>query len=154
MKIRTKAAIVCYLTIWTTGIAWLAVLMIRPLFPELYTSVVRVERDVLEALPGFAPFLTLPIAFGLAMNAIRKREKIDRGMLIRYFVGAPVCIFLSLLTIVSLLTVVFAPIAFVMGLIYGAVPLLIGTAVHCLGMLPLLRLQFPQPSVDVRADVR
>ncbi|WP_315779754.1 MULTISPECIES: hypothetical protein [unclassified Bradyrhizobium] len=137
MKVRAQAVIVTYLTIWTTAVASLAILMIRPLYPELFTSVVRIERDLMNALPGFAPFIVAPVAFGEAMSAIRKRNAIDVGMLVGYFIGAPVCIYFTLLIIVSLITVIFAPITFVLGLIYGTIPLLVGIAIHCLGMVPL-----------------
>ncbi|MGJ5020876.1 hypothetical protein [Bradyrhizobium oligotrophicum] len=137
MKVRAQAVIVTYLTIWTTTVAWLTVLMIRPLYPELFTSVVRIERDLMNALPGFTPFIAALIAFHQAMSVMRKRKAIDVGMLIHYFIGAPVCIYFTLLIIVSLLTVIFAPITFVLGLTYGTIPLLAGIAIHCLGMVPL-----------------
>ena len=35
MIVRTKAVIVTYLTIWTTTVAYLAVVTIRPLYPDL-----------------------------------------------------------------------------------------------------------------------
>ncbi|NPU11354.1 hypothetical protein HL666_11305 [Bradyrhizobium sp. 83002] len=132
-----KAIIVAYLTIWTTAVASLAVLMIRPLYPELYTSVVRIERDILELLPALTPFIAFPIAFGQAMSVVRRRNTFDEGMLIRYFVGTPICIFFTLLAAISLLTLIFAPIAFILGLTYGAIPLLVGVIIHCFGMLPL-----------------
>ncbi|MFO1112067.1 MAG: hypothetical protein U1E61_23085 [Bradyrhizobium sp.] len=141
MNARKKMLLVIYLTTWTTIIAWLTALMISPLFPELRMSAVRVERDILAALPGFTPFIALPIAFGQAMNLLRMLRRKDvsvYGLIVCYFLGTPARIFLAILIVISLLTVIFAPITFLMGLIYGAVPALAGTAIHCLGVIPLL----------------
>lgn len=133
MNVRTKTVIVTYLTIWTTTVAYLAVVTIRPLYP----GEVQVFIGALGLLPALTPIIAFFLAFGLAMSVTRKRNAIDGWMLVRYFVGAPIHIFLTLLAIISLLTFIFAPITFVAGLAYGAVPLLVGTAIHLFGMLPL-----------------
>jgi hypothetical protein len=133
MNVRTKTVIVTYLTIWTTTVAYLAVVTIRPLYP----GSVQVFIGALGLLPALTPIIAFFLAFGQAMSMTRKRDAIDRWMLARYFVGAPIGIFLTLLAIISLLTFIFAPITFVVGLAYGAVPLLVGTVIHLFGVLPL-----------------
>ncbi|WP_108515746.1 hypothetical protein [Bradyrhizobium algeriense] len=133
MNVRTKAVVVAYLTIWTTTVAYLAVVTIRPLYPDL----VRVWIGALGLLPTLTPFIAFFLAFGQAMSVTRKRNAIDKWMLARYFLGAPICIFLTLLTIISLLTFTLAPVTFYLGLVYGAVPLMAGTAIHLVGMVPL-----------------
>ena len=77
-----------------------------------------------------APIIAFFLALGQAMSVTGKRNAIDKWMLARYFVGVPICIFLTLRTIISLLTFTLAPITFYGGLVYGAVPLMAGTAVH------------------------
>jgi hypothetical protein len=133
MNVRTKTVIVTYLTIWTTTVAYLAVVTMRPLYP----GPVQVFIGALGLLPALTPIIAFFLAFGQAMSVTRKRNAIDQWMLARYFVGAPIRIFLTLLIIISLLTFTFAPITFVAGLAYGALPLLVGTAIHVFGMVPL-----------------
>jgi hypothetical protein len=133
MNVRTKAVIVTYLTIWTTTVAYLAVVTIRPLYPDL----VGVFIGALGLLSTLAPFIAFFVAFGQAMSVTRKRNAIDKWMLARYFLGTPICIFLTLLTIISLPTFTLAGVTFYLGLVYGAVPLMVGTAIHLVGMVPL-----------------
>jgi hypothetical protein len=133
MIVLKKAVIVTYLTIWTTTVAYLAVVTIRPLYPDT----VGVLIGALGLLPALAPIIAFFLAFSQAMSVTRKRNAIDKWMLARYFVGAPICIFLTLLIIISLLTFTLAPITFCAGLVYGAVPLMAGTAIHLVGMVPL-----------------
>jgi hypothetical protein len=138
MNARTKLLIVVFLTGWTTSVAWLTTLMIHPLYPEFYGSPgLGLPTQALIALPKFTPFIALPIAFAQAMKVLRKKSAIDTAMLARYFLGAPAWIFLALLILISVMTLIFAPLTFVYGLFYGSVPALAGTAVHCLGMVPL-----------------
>jgi hypothetical protein len=137
-----KAVIVTYLTVWTTTVAYLAVVTIRPLYPDL----VGVWVGALGLLPTLTPIIAFFLAFGQAMSVTRKRTAIDKWMLARYFVGAPICIFLTLLTIISLLTFTLFPVTFYLGLVYGAVPLMAGTAIHLVGMVPLYFLdRWPRP---------
>jgi hypothetical protein len=131
--VRTRAVIVTYLTIWTTIVAYMTVVTMRPLYPGL----TQIAFYALGLLPALAPIIAFFIAFGQAMSVTRKRNAIDKRMLARYLVGAPILIFLTLLTIISLLTFTLAPITFYAGLIYGALPLLVGTGLHLFGMLPL-----------------
>ena len=133
MNVRTKTIIVTYLTIWTTTVAYLTVVTMRPLYP----GPVQVFIGALGLLPALAPIIAFFLAFGQAISVTRKRNSIDQWMLARYFVGAPIRIFLTLLIIISLLTFTLAPITFVAGLAYGVLPLLVGTAIHVLGMVPL-----------------
>ena len=108
-------------------------------------------------LPALTPIIAFFLAFGQAMSMTRKRDAIDGWMLARYFLGAPIRIFLTLLAIISLLTFVFAPITFVVGLAYGAVPLLVGTAIHLFGVLPLYfmnRWLKPRASSLASSDIR
>ena len=152
MNVRTKAVIVTYLTIWTTTVAYLAVVTIRPLYPDL----VGVFIGALGLLSTLAPFIAFFVAFGQAMSVTRKRNAIDKWMLARYFVGAAIRIFLTLLIIISLLTFTLAPITFYAGLTQGALPLLVGTAFHMFGIVPLYFLDrwlrppsLPPASTDV-----
>lgn len=131
--VRTRAVIVTYLTIWTTIVAYLTVVAMRPLYPGL-TQVVFYAMGL---LPALAPIIAFFLAFGQAMSLTRKRNAIDKWMVARYFVGAPIRIFLTLLIIISLLTFTLAPITLYAGLIYGALPLLLGTALHLFGIVPL-----------------
>jgi len=105
----------------------------RPLYPGL----TQVAFYALGLLPALAPIIAFFLAFGQAMSVTRKRNVIDKWMLARYFVGAPIRIFLTLLIIISLLTFTLAPIAFYVGLTSGALPLLVGTAIHVFGIVPL-----------------
>jgi hypothetical protein len=114
-------------------VAYLAVATIRPLYPDP----VQVCIGALGLLPALTPIIAFFVAFGQAMSVTRKRDAIDKWMLARYFFGAPIRIFLTLLTIISLLTFIFAPITFFAGLVYGAVPLMAGTAIHLVGIVPL-----------------
>ena len=133
MIVRKRAAIVTYLTIWTTTVAYLTVVTIRPLYPD----VTAVWIGAFGLLPALTPIIAFFLAFGQAMSVTRKRNAIDKWMLARYFVGTPIFIFLTLLTIISLLTLTLAPITFYAGLVYGVVPLMAGIAIHLLGMVPL-----------------
>jgi len=134
---RTKAIVTGYLVIWTTAVAWLSTLMVRSLYPELYSSTIRVERDLLGLLPQLTPLIASLLALYLAEKILRRRRFFSKGMILGYFIGAPVVIFLVLLSIISMLTLIFAPITFVVGTYYGVVPLLLGTIIHCFGMVPL-----------------
>lgn len=140
MNVRTKIVLVTYLTIWTTTVAYLAVVTIRPLYPDL----VQVWIGALGLLPTLTPIIAFFVAFGQAMSVTRKRNAIDKWMLARYFVGVPICIFLTLLTIISLLIFTLFPVifyvvvvTFYLGLVYGAVPLMAGTTIHLVGLVPL-----------------
>ncbi len=137
MSARIKLAVICYLVCWTTTVAWLATLMIGSIYPELHTSMVRVERDVTDIIPQITPFLAFPLAFYHAEKILRRKIFFTTGMILRYFLGAPVFIFMILLVVVSLLTLFFAPLTFVLGFYYGLLPLLLGTVIHCLGAIPI-----------------
>ena len=100
-------------------------------------SVVRVERDVADIISKVTPFIAFPLAFYLADKILRRKKYFTKGMALRYFLGAPALVFLTLLALVSMPTLVFAPITFIFGLYYGLLPLIFGTMIHCFGMMPL-----------------
>jgi hypothetical protein len=133
----TRTIVIGYLVLWTTAVAWLSTLIFRLLYPQLYSSVIRVERDVLDLIPHLTPLIASLFALYLGEKILRGRRFFSKGMIVGYFVGAPVLIFLVLLVIISMLTLIFAPITFVLGIYYGAAPLLLGTILHCFGMAPL-----------------
>ena len=152
MNVRTRAVIVTYLTTWTTMVAYMTVVTMRPLYPGL----TQVAFYALGLLPALTPIIAFFLAFGQAMSVTRKRNAIDKWMLARYFVGAPIRIFLTLLIIISLLTFTLAPITLYAGLTQGALPLLVGTAIHMFGIVPLYFLDrwlrppsLPPASTDV-----
>ncbi len=141
-------------------VAYMTVVTMRPLYPGL----TQVAFYALGLLPALAPIIAFFLAFGQAMSLTRKGNAIHKWMLVRYFVGAPIRIFLTLLIIIALLTFTLAPmltfalapITFYAGITQGALPLLVGTAIHVFGIVPLYFLDrwlrppsFPPASTDV-----
>ena len=130
MRFWSKSALVLGLTLWTTGTTWLSLKLLLAFYPGLVAGLFPAQ--IVAALPVFGPFFAGLIAFRCAVNA--PRSGLTTAFLFRYFLVTPCVIYLLLLGIVALMTHIFAPITFVVGLFLGLRVLLLGILMHATGL--------------------
>jgi hypothetical protein len=117
--------------LWTTGVTWLALKLLVAFYPAL-TQGPPFPAQIFAALPVFGPPFAGLIALRCAANA--PRSGLTTAFLLRYFVMTPCVIYLVLLGLVALMTHIFAPITFVVGLFLGLPALLLGILMHGSGL--------------------
>jgi hypothetical protein len=133
MALKVKLVLVIYLTFWSTLIAWLTSLPVKEAFLAMGLPFLK----LFVGFPATAVFFALPIALHSAAGLFRRNRVLTPRAITIYFLATPAKIFLALLVFVSVTMTIFFIQTFIIGLFVGLIPLLLGTMVHCLGILPL-----------------
>lgn len=131
MRFMTKLSLVAYFSAWSTLVAWLSVRLMFLMHPELKWG------SLLPLFSDLAPVLAAPIALRVAFSIVHNRKYLGTKELLVYIFLVPLVLYLCLAVLYSLMFLIWFPVALVTGLWLGLPALVLGTAIHAFGILPL-----------------
>lgn len=130
MTIRARTALVLYLAAWSATVTFFA-------FRLLYWMYPLINRGDLAKLPSAVPIFAFLVAIGFVLMRSRRDRFVSASFLAAYVLLTPVLIYLTLLTLVSLLAGGLAPLIFVIWFFLGLPALILGMMIHAFGIFPL-----------------
>jgi hypothetical protein len=139
MTRRNKIFIVIYLMIWTSAVASWSISYMMHAIPGFGASA------------GFFQVLAITLAVIASLRwsrwLVRDRDRLRWSRLMFYFLGVPALIFLTLAVLTSAMWLIYAPAAFIGGVSLGLPALIVGTAIHILGLVPIWLASFRNPII-------
>jgi hypothetical protein len=139
MTSRKAIFIAIYLMLWTSAVASWSISYMMNAAPGFGTSA------------GFFQVLGLIVAAIASLRwsrwLVRGRDRLGWSRLLFYFVGVPSLIFLAFAVLVSAMWLIYAPAAFAGGVSLGLPALIVGTAIHILGLVPIWLASFRNPII-------